>query len=382
MLKGLISLLAHRLAHLLSRDDSLWVFGSRGGGRFEGNTKYLFLHLQNEEGIRPVWISKSEKTVNELRTNGFEAYRSDSLRGRLTTLRAGFVFVTGTMTDMPLWPTGGAKLVQLWHGVPLKRIAAGAPSFGEFSIRERFRLLYVYHQFDALTLTAAELADSFRSAFRIDPDLPVTGYPRNDALFREIPGEGVGQPGSVGEIRTRTGAERLIVYLPTYREDGSDPADHVDFERLDRFLAEHDAAMLVKFHPFSDPGFDPERFERLHVLPTDYDIYPLLRGADALVTDYSSVYFDFLLLDRPVAFYAYDRERYEESPGFYFEYDEITPGPVAETFDELLFALETVLDSPEIHAAERDRVRKLAFDHANSRAADRVREYVRVRFGA
>ncbi|MEM4782150.1 MAG: CDP-glycerol glycerophosphotransferase family protein, partial [Halalkalicoccus sp.] len=140
--------------------------------------------------------------------------------------------------------------------------------------------------------------------------------------------------------------------------------------------------MVVKFHPFSDPGFDPEQFERIHLLPAGSDVYPLLRETDALVTDYSSVYFDFLLLDRPVAFYAYDRERYEKRPGFYVEYDEVTPGPVAETFDELLGALDLVLDSPEAHAAERERVRAMAFDHADDRSAERVREYVRVRFGA
>lgn len=374
-------MLAHRLAHLLPREDSLWVFGARGGEAFEGNTKYLFLALQDEPGIRPVWLSKSEATVRELRENDFESYRTDSLRGRLVVLRAGVVFVTGTMTDMALWPTGGAWLVQLWHGVALKRIAADAPSFEEFSLRKRLRLLYTYRQFDALALTAAGLADAFRSAFRIDPDLPITGYPRNDALFREIPGEEVRRPERAREIRQRIDAERLLVYLPTYREDGSDPADRLDFERLDRFLAEREAAMVVKFHPFSDLGFDPQCFERLHRLPAGCDVYPLLRETDALVTDYSSVYFDYLLLDRPVVFYADDRKRYEANPGFYVEYDEVTPGPVAETFDELLDAIDLALDSPEAYADERERVREFAFDHRDGRATRRVREYVRVRLG-
>jgi CDP-glycerol glycerophosphotransferase (TagB/SpsB family) len=374
----MLSLLAHRLAHLLSRDDSLWVFGSRGGERFEGNTKYLFLHLQNEEGIRPVWISRSEKTVNELRAHGFEAYRADRFGGRLTTLRAGFVFVTGTMTDMPLWPTGGAKLVQLWHGVPLKRIAADAPSFEKFPIREQLRLLYTYRQFDALTLTAAELSDSFRSAFRIDPDLPATGYPRNDALVREIPGERIGQEYAVLDD---IDAESLLAYLPTYREGDSDPAANVDFERLDAFLGEHDAAMFVKFHPFNDPGIDGDRFDRLSFLPPEFDVYPALREIDALVTDYSSIYFDFLLLDRPVAFYAYDRESYEKNPGFALDYDAVTPGPVTETFDELLRALDGIFTEPDTYTDDRERARRLAFDQPDDRSAERVREYVRVRFG-
>lgn len=376
LLKGALSVCVHRLVHLFPREDSLWIVGSRGGERFEGNAKYLFLHLRDEDGIRPVWISKSEATVAELRAHGFETYPADSLRGRVTMLRAGSVFVTGTMTDMPLWPTGGARLIQLWHGIPLKRIATDAPSFAGFPPLERLRLLYTYRQFDAITLTGAGLGDSFRSAFRIDPDLPVTGYPRNDALAHEIPGERIGQEG-LRELVEGIDAEHLFAYLPTYREGDSNPAKHVDFGRLDAFLAQHDAAMLVKFHPFNDPEIDSERFGHLYFLPTEFDIYPVLREVDALVTDYSSVYFDFLLLDQPVVFYAYDRDEYAENPGFYLDYDEVTPGPIAETFDELLDALETVLSSPESHADDRERVRQLVFDHVDDGSAERVLRYAR-----
>ncbi|WP_336363081.1 CDP-glycerol glycerophosphotransferase family protein [Halalkalicoccus salilacus] len=374
-----LSLLAHRLAHLLPRDDSLWAFGCRGGERFEGNSKYLFLHVASEDEVRPVWISKSQKTVRELRAHGFEAHRAGSLRGRLTLLRAGSVFVTGSMTDLPLWPTGGARLIQLWHGVTLKRIAADAPRFAELSAFDRLSRLYTYRQFDAITLTAAGLDEYFRSAFRTDADLPVTGYPRNDALVREMPGERVGQDDAVHDAVDAIDAEHLLAYLPTYREGDSDPTEHVDFETLDAFLAERDAAMLVKFHPFNDPAVDADRFENLRFLPPEFDVYPALRHVDALVTDYSSVYFDFLLLDRPVAFYAYDRDEYAADSGFHLDYDEVTPGPVAETFEELLDALEAVRSSPDARADERERVRRMAFDHADGRAAERVYEYARNR---
>lgn len=380
-LRSGLSLLAHRLAHLVPRDDSLWAFGARGGHQFEGNTKYLFLHVASEGEARPVWISRSETTVRELRAHGFEAYRAGSLRGRLTLLRAGTVFITGTMTDLPLWPTGGTHLVQLWHGVTLKRIAADAPRFAEFSAFDRLSQLYTYRQFDAITLTAAGFGEYFRSAFRTDVDLPVTGYPRNDALAREISGEQICQDDDAYDAVASIDADRLFAYLPTYRDDDSDPTKHVDFEALDAFLAEHDAAMLVKFHPFNEPDVDAGRFDRLRFLPPEFDVYPALRHVDALVTDYSSVYFDYLLLDRPVVFYAYDREEYAADPGFNLDYDEVTPGPIAETFDELLRALEEVGSSSDAHAAERERVRRLAFDHADGRAAERVREYARARSG-
>ncbi|WP_336345845.1 CDP-glycerol glycerophosphotransferase family protein [Halalkalicoccus ordinarius] len=380
-LRSGLSLLAHRLAHLVPREESVWTFGARGGERFEGNAKYLFLHVANEGGTRPVWISKRERTVRDLRAEGFEAYRADSLRGRWLLLRAGTVFVTGSMTDLPLWPTGGTRLIQLWHGVTLKRIAADAPRFAELSAFDRLSRLYTYRQFDAITLTAAGFGEYFRSAFRTDADLPVTGYPRNDALVREVPGERVCQDDDAHDAVAALAddVDHLFAYLPTYREGDADPASHLDFEALDAFLAERDAAMLVKFHPFNDPAVDAERFGRLQFLPPEFDVYPALRDVDALVTDYSSVYFDFLLLDRPVAFYAYDRESYADDSGFHLDYDEVTPGPVAGTFDELLRALEEVRSSPEVYAEERERVRRLAFDHEDGRAAERVETYARDR---
>ncbi|ELZ13891.1 glycosyl/glycerophosphate transferase [Halovivax asiaticus JCM 14624] len=373
--RSVLSLAAHRLAHAVPRDDSLWAFGCRGGEGFEGNAKYLFLHVATRRDVRAVWLSKNEETVRELRRYGFEAHQTDTHSGKRTLLRAGTVFVTGSVTGVPLWPTGGARVIQLWHGVPLKRIGADAPRFDGRSLVDRLATLYTYRQFDVITVTAAQLQSYFADAFRTDADRPVTGYPRNDALFRQIPGERICQPADVHDEVAELNVAWTYAYVPTYREDGRSPADHIDVAALDAFLAERDAAMLVKFHPFDEPALDPDELDRIHVLPSEFDLYPALRHVDTLVTDYSSIYVDYLLTDRPVAFYAVDRDRYADESGFYLEYDDVTPGPVATTFDELLDALDSLRTNPDAYADERERVRDLVFDHADGHAAERVRRY-------
>jgi CDP-glycerol glycerophosphotransferase (TagB/SpsB family) len=375
---SVVSLVAHRLAFLAPRDDRVWAFGCRGGDGFEGNSKYLFRHVAGRDdlNVRPVWISRSAETVADLRNRGFEAYRPDSLRGILVLLRARFVFVTGSFTDLPLWPTGGATVVQLWHGVPLKRISRDAPSFADLSLPERLSRRYVYRQFDRVAVTARRFTEVFCSAFGVGPDRVVsTGYPRNDALFREVPGFDVGQDRALhDEIADLDGP--VVAYLPTYRDDGRPAADAVDFAALDDFLGERDATMLVKFHPFEQPGVDEAALDDVRLLPAGFDVYPALRHVDALVTDYSSVYFDYLLLDRPVVFYAYDRDRYAANHGFTLDYESHAPGPIVSDFAGLLAALDRCLDGRDGYADERAAVRDGVFDHPDGNAAARVVERV------
>jgi CDP-glycerol glycerophosphotransferase (TagB/SpsB family) len=371
----LLSLVAHRLAFLFPRRDDVWVFGARGGTRFEGNSKYLFLHVADrDDDVRPVWITESDDLVTELRAEGYAARNASSLRGVWTLLRAGRVFVTGALTDLPVWPTGGAEVVQLWHGVPLKRISTDSEAFGDASLPERLAKRYVYRQFDWVTVTASGLADNFASAFRLPVSrMAVTGYPRTDVLLGDVPDATIGFDEGVLDDVAAIDAEHVVAYFPTYRNDRDRaPATVLDFDALDAFLAERDAALLLKFHPADKPEVDLGEFEQIRLLPSDADPYPLLEYVDVLLTDYSSIYFEYLLFDRPVAFYAYDRPTFEEANGLYFDYESYAPGPVATDFEGLTAALERCFENPAAYDEQRQHVRDEMFDHRDGRSAERA----------
>jgi len=203
--------------------------------------------------------------------------------------------------------------------------------------------------------------------------MALTGYPRNDALFGTVPGEEVGTAAAaLARIRDLADRRKLVCYLPTFREwTDESAADRLDLPALDSFLAERDATLVVKTHP-RDHLDPPSDLAHVVALPEKTDIYPFLRHADALVTDYSSVYFDYLLLDRPIVFYADDLAAYRARRGFYFDYESVTPGPVADSFEELLAGLDAALDPTDAHANARRavRARLLGADPAASESPD------------
>ncbi|WP_135830216.1 CDP-glycerol glycerophosphotransferase family protein [Halorussus halobius] len=348
----------------LGRDPALWAFGARGGEAFTGNAKYLYLHVAAERPeVRPVWLSKDPTVVSDLQSAGYEAYHCYSLRGLLLNLRAGVVLFTQGHRDLAMPCCAGAFAVQLWHGVPLKRISWDA-EFPDLPRPVRLAHADMADEVDLLVVPGSALVDTFASGLRIDPDrMALAGYPRVDALEGAIPGEDVAtDAGALARVRDLASDGRLVAYLPTYRARTDESvADHLDFAALDDVLAERDATLLVKAHPKESLDV-PDDCSRVVSLPPGTDPCPLLRRADALVTDYSSAYVDYLALDRPLVFYPYDRDDYRARRGFYLDYDAVTPGPVAETFAGLLDGLDRALARPEADTERRRAVRRRLLD--------------------
>ncbi|KTG08147.1 hypothetical protein AUR64_00800 [Haloprofundus marisrubri] len=370
----------------IGRDDSLWVFGARGGSDFGENSKYLYLSVAADRtDIRPVWVTKNRDIVRELQTHGYEAYHAFSPRGIWLQLRAGTVFLTHNLKDVNRFAVGGATLVMLWHGVPLKHVSWDA----ELAERPRpVRALsrYLYDQYDLVTLTGSGARESFRTGFGLGDDhFAETGYPRTDVFFEEIPGATLCTDETELRRVERLAADHDVwLYMPTFRENPAARApNHVDFAALEELFAERDAYLVVKLHPKEELDTDLSAFEHLVELPPSVDVYPLLAATDGLITDYSSVLFDYLLLDRPVVCYAYDLAAYRAERGFYYDYDEVTPGPVAHEFDGVLAALETALDGDDDDefAAARRTVRERFFDGDSGGYADAVYRAVSERRG-
>ena len=344
------------------RDEKLWVFGARGGEAFLDNSKHLYLHvLESCPNVRPVWLAKDDELVAELDSRGYEAYHAHSAHGTYLNLRAELVFVSHGVADVNRWCCGGATVVCLWHGVALKQLGwdhayGTGPIWWRFVQRCKHAITDRYSYF---TVTSRAMVEPFVSAFRLDPEqVVVTGYPRNDALLG-----GGSVPGLAADERVREmlaalpGESDVLLYLPTYHAATEEYIlDHLDLPALDEFLARIDAYFLVKLHPSERLNADFATFDRLVPLPGTADVYSILPETDALITDYSSVYFDYLLLDKPIVFYPFDVDDYRSKRGFYLDYETVTPGPIASDFEELCSSIEAVLDDDE-YAAEREAVR-------------------------
>lgn len=262
----------------------------------------------------------------------------------------------------------GQRVVQTWHGTPLKRLALHRRGFQPRRwaavVREslRWNVLLAQNGYAARVLGKAYAYLGGRPL--LDRQLWVEGYPRNDVL----------RTGDGAAVRERLGiapGEHVILYAPTWRDDREEIVDFVDAKRL---AHERDAVVLVRGHTRTLlPGHDVTGPRVVDV--TAYpDTAELLLAADVLVTDYSSIMFDFSVTGKPMCFMVPDLEHYRgELRGFYFDLVKRAPGPVVRSHDELVAALDAdPADYAERYAAWRRAFNRLDDGHASERVVARM----------
>lgn len=385
-------LLAWPLGRLWRRDPGSVVVIGREDGQFSDNAKYFFIEGSRARDPRftVVFVTGDTLTHDALRSRGAEVVLYPSLHAFRVLLGAGFVAV-----DSAEWVRGGryqllagAKRVQLWHGVPLKAIELAALEWKLARMTLPLRLLYraylgIYARhprYDVVVSTSRFFTGvAFTRSFDAKTVME-SGYPRNDPLAIGHDASALERVNTderaIARVRQfRNDGHRIVLYAPTFRTHGRNPFDGgvLDYAALQAFAARHRLCIVLKLHPLLSGAQLPDDLSHVIGYEARTDVYPVLRDVDVLVTDYSSIYFDFLLLDRPIVHFAYDLEDYlGRERQLLFEYREMTPGPVARTQEELERALLGVLDGPDTFAAERARVRGLAFDHPAGGAAGRV----------
>ncbi len=374
------------------RKRNVWVFGAWWGDRYADNSRWLFEYVnRNHPEIRAIWITKKSSIVKALREVGYEAYHMYSFLGIYYSLRAFVGVVSLDVRDINIGTVGGMKIVQLWHGIPMKKIHFDtyigkiADSFlGKLSMfLFPFMRRAVYYGNSMFIATSKHVAERMKSAFRVSSQcLVITGYPRNDVFFMKDKGYFVLPEESVlvREIRDKKKLrKRIVMYLPTHRREGLCGLDWICGENmrlLDQRLGELGCVLLIKLH-YCHRGssvYSEEDFENIVWIreKVSLDIYIILRYVDILITDYSSVYFDFLLLNRPVVFAPFDIDSYVKDRGLYYDYDSVTAGPKAKNWEEVLSFLEEVICAPDKYAEEREKLCRLFHAYRDGRSSERV----------
>jgi len=233
-------------------------------------------------------------------------------------------------------------VLQTWHGTPLKKIALGRPGVGLrtalATIRERSRWSIMLAQNPHSTAV-------FRSAYAYLGPVWQEGYPRDDALVG-----GARADRNAAAVRERLGLAddvTVLLYAPTWRDDRPEHIDHLEVAAFTDALGPGYVTLIRGHSRTLRPGRDVRASNVLDV--TGYpDVTELFLVADALITDYSSVMFDYSVTGKPMFFFAPDLEHYREQlRGFYFDLDEAAPGPVVQNAAELV---ELVLDRERVSA--------------------------------
>ena len=267
------------------------------------------------------------------------------------------------------------RIIQLWHAwgafktVGYSRI--GKP--GGPSPYSQIHKNYTH----AIVSSEAEVP-FYAEAFGI-PEARVapTGIPRMDRFFD--PKSREAGRAAAHEAFPQTRGRMAILFAPTFRGNGAKsatyPTELLDYEALHALCVEKDAVCIIRLHPFvRDPLEIPEHLQDRIIdgSSSTIDVNDLLFAVDLLVTDYSSIVFEFSTQDRPMLFFAYDLDEYIASRDFYVDYRAFVPGRIVRTFDEMLDAIRRDDYEREKLAA----FRSTHLDQFDGRATDRVIELI------
>lgn len=239
--------------------------------------------------------------------------------------------------------------LQTWHGTPLKKLAldmdnvymAGERSIEEY--KENFRKNAA--SWDYLISQNPFSTEVFRRAFCYKGEVLETGYPRNDVLFRK------NNDKDIEEIKRSIDIpadKKVILYAPTWRDDEASGIGKYHFSTALNVGKMYEAfgkdmVMIIKYHYLVEDNTDWSVYgDFVYVFDQSIDISQLYLVSDILITDYSSVMFDYSLLGRPMYFYCYDIEKYKNIlRGFYFDFENMSPGPISKTTEELIEDIES-----------------------------------------
>ncbi|MGX8773439.1 MAG: CDP-glycerol glycerophosphotransferase family protein [Bacillota bacterium] len=338
-------------------DDRLVLFETFMGRQYGCNPRAIYERMLKDprfDDYRLVWAFIDPAKASEFEALGrAEIVKMKSKEYFDVCARAKYI-ITNSNLDNRIAKREGQVFLQTWHGTPLKRLRCdiraeeGNANNTLEEIRMRNDIDVV--RYDYFISPSAFCTGVFTSAFNLrelgkEDILIETGYPRNDLLFSF-------DEAYAARVRAELGipeGKKVILYAPTFRDNKHDGSGyvydtHLDFDRLRSSLGD-EYVVLFRAHYFIANEFDFGRYKGfVYDVSKHDDITPLYTVADLLITDYSSVFFDFANLGRPMLFYMYDLDEYaDDIRGFYIDIDEI-PGPIIKNEDELPDAIRSLTD--------------------------------------
>lgn len=387
---------AGRIAALLIPRGDRWVFGCGAG---VGDGALALYRVAADAGHRVLWLARSPRDADDARALGIRTVPRDSVRGWWATIRAGVLVVTHGLGDVNRYGSSDAFVVQLWHGIPLKRIGLDSPITAEVPagipgaglLRRLLTAMYrgAAQRIQVLPAASHRSRGRLESAFGLGDDrVVVTGEPRVDVLSQ---GSAAQRRATATQLLTRTGpvltSQRVLLYAPTWRDGAPDPAVPSAAQWVDivRLLERHDAILFIRSHPLGAGAYAPPWSSgRVRMLNSDLlaDVTPALPRVDVLITDYSSMAYDVGLLAMPVVYLAPDAEQYARERGFYGPYSDVAGDDHATDWAGALEQLDAVLADDAVRAERSARSAELSAHmhaHRDGQNARRVYQAIRAR---
>lgn len=387
LLDILLSHIIYGFSFLVPRDRKIWIFigwhKGKKGEVFTDNSKYLFLYVSNNiKDIKAIWIGMDRNLCQKLKDRGYFSYIKGTLLGMYYSLRAGYTFVDAYIQRESYRYSGGSKIVQLLHGKGVKKLGYKKvhPSYSNPIKQLIARLItpQLFLSFDYVFVPSDFVVKILPKSWKTNKTkFSIAGYPRNDIFFGEIKGADIGVSlnlkDKLKQLREE-GIQKFILYMPTFRRGSLrfELEKIIDISQLNLLMKEEKAHFFVKLHPkFGEQDTKSVKSPNITFIE-ESDIHSLLKKFDLLITDYSSIFVDFLLLQKPIIFFPHDLKEYAKKEGFIFDYEEYTPGPKAFNQRELLETIKKTLQGEDKFKEKRGKIKNLYYQYFDGKASERI----------
>ena len=326
---------------------NVWVFGSFEGQFFFQNTKALYLYVAyNCPNIKAVWVTRNKQVLKYLRQNNLRAYHSSSIMGIWYCLIARYHIVDWGKNNTNYKYQFFSKLVNMWHGIPLKRLERDIlvePKYSQTRSKSYIRSFEneCFGKPSVMLSCSSYDREKLSSAFNVPIDfIYITGFPRNDWITGSLPILSLDKQYLDMLTDKKKQFSKLILYMPTFR----DGHFYDEFKWITQdfvsFLKDQNSVMYIKGHVASMSRVSFSDEDNVVCLAADVDIYPLLTQFDCLITDYSSIYFDFALSGKQIIHFTPELDTYRQDiRGFYIDVESHLGGSFCRSVDQIQAAL-------------------------------------------
>ena len=361
------------------------MFMSNMGRNYSGNVRAIFEKMKEDARFskhKKIWAFNGDFFANvkkygkTMLPKGCKIVRYGGIRYYYHMATSG-IWIFDTRQEPYLIKRKGNIYFQTWHGTPLKKLGLDIEEMkmaGEDRTVRDYRISFLEEsaKWDYLLVQNDFSETVLPKCFGFRNKIVKAGYPRNDVL--------------AGQTHINSGKrKKVLLYAPTWRDNEYlgggfyKCPSRPDFKKLEKELG-RDFVIIVKLHYLVKlkKGDIPEECIKsgfVRVLGNEKDIMELYLKADGLITDYSSVFFDYSILERPMFFFCYDLEEYrDELRGFYLDFEKVAPGPISTSEDELVRDIRQVFDgfTPDKNGSMTDKNHENGYEEGWLR---RLREF-------
>lgn len=322
MVNALILPIYH-IAKIIPKDNNKITIGSSQGLAFNDNSKYLYLELLKDKSKKTIWITKDRQICSNLKSLNLPCEYCYSPKGIYHQITSKFFFYSYRLSDAEPIFLGGSIKILLWHGIPIKHLSSDHATIHNKKTKEQIKKIIFKilpwikdTECDYVLCPCPQLREIYKKQFKPRKNILTTGQPRLNAYNEE---------NTIGIEK------KAIVWLPTHRLDTkSCSAERLvnefqkNLERIEDLLKKTKTMLYIKPHPLEALEYSKIIKESKYIkIYSEIDPYPILKYSKALITDYSSICFDYLPLTKPIIFYQPDKETYLNEVGVYYKTEDI-----------------------------------------------------------